>query len=315
MYAIVRRLLFLGERETFSAPDTTGPFVIVDIHTHPWNSHLQREKPILSRTTAKDVRRFVDLSDRLVQKMDRLGIDVSVVLASIDLPDELLHKIVQKYPDRLVGFTYGYPSLDPETTHKELEALDRAVKDLGFKGIKLIPLFQGLPFDSPALRPILEKACELRVPIMLDCWPITDLGPVTADPRFQGLAAYDTITSDYQNLFRFTSSTLMDRLPNLNIIAAHAGGGALLFPDVIGRKKMEQIYFDTAAIRSTHGLKRIEMGVNMIGAEKILFGSDDWIENCPCTQEIMLEAIRRLDLNQEQEAAILGQNAQRLLGL
>jgi len=289
--------------------------MIIDIHTHPWDSELPKEKPILSRPDVKDITKFVDYSDQLVKKMDRLGIDISVVISSIDLPDELLAEMIERYPDRLIGFTYGFPSLDPNLTEKELGALDRGIKDFGFKGIKLLPLFQALPFDSPALRPILEKANELGVPVMLDCWGIAGFEPVTTDPRFEGLKAYEGITSDYHNLFRLTSSNLLDSLPNLTIIAAHCGGNAFLFPDVIGEKKMKQIYFDTGAVHSKYGLKRIGMAIDLIGAEKILFGSDDWIVNCHCTQEIMLNAIKQLGLKEEDERRILGENAAKILNL
>jgi len=284
--------------------------MIIDIHTHPWYSELPKEKPVLSRPSTRDITEFVDFSDQLVDKMDRLGIDVSVVISSIDLSDELLAKIIEKHPDRLVGFTCRFPSLDPELTERELDALDRGIKDFGFKGIKLLPLFQALPFDSPALRPILEKANELRVPVVLDCWSIAyGFEPVTMDPRFKGLKAYEKITSDSHNLIRLTSSNLLDGLPNLTVIAAHCGGDAFLFPDAIGEEKMKQIYFDTAAIHSTYGLKRIHMAIDLIGADRILFGSDDWIQDCPHTQEAILNAIKQLGLREEEERKILAENA------
>jgi predicted TIM-barrel fold metal-dependent hydrolase len=56
------------------------------------------------------------------------------------------------------------------------------------------------------------------------------------------------------------------------------------------------------------------MAVDLIGAKKILFGSDDWIENCPYTQEVMLNAIRQLGLSEEAERKILGENAVKILG-
>lgn len=298
--------------------DLTGYVIImiVDVHTHPWNSELPKEKPILSRPATKDIKNFEDFTDRLVSNMDRLGIDVSVVVSSIDLPDEMLARMVERHPDRLIGFTYGFPSTDSELTERELGALDRGIKDFGFKGIKLLPLFQALPFDSPALRPILEKADELRVPIMLDCWPVTNgFNPVTSDSRFEGIEAYRKVTSDYHNLFRLTSSKLMDDLPNLTIIAAHCGGWAFLFPDWIGEEKLRRIYFDTAAACSEHDIKRMRMAVDLIGADKILFGSDDWIENCPCSQEVMLNAIRQLGLGEEDERKILGENAVKMLNI
>jgi len=53
--------------------------------------------------------------------------------------------------------------------------------------------------------------------------------------------------------------------------------------------------------------------VDLIGAEKILFGSDEWIEGCPYTQEVMLNVIRKLGLSEEDEKKILGENAGKIL--
>ena len=66
--------------------------MIVDVHTHPWNSELRKEKPILSHPATKDIQGFEDFSDRLIENMDMLGIDISVVVSSIDLSETLKKK-------------------------------------------------------------------------------------------------------------------------------------------------------------------------------------------------------------------------------
>ncbi len=45
--------------------------------------------------------------------------------------------------------------------------IERAVRDLGLRGITIMAQVQGLPLDAPALAPFYRTACELDVPIFV----------------------------------------------------------------------------------------------------------------------------------------------------
>jgi predicted TIM-barrel fold metal-dependent hydrolase len=69
---------------------------------------------------------------------------------------------VRAYPDKLIGFLSVHPR-DPDA----LDEIERAIQDLGLRGIKLGPNYQNFdPLGEPAWR-IFRRAEELGLPILL----------------------------------------------------------------------------------------------------------------------------------------------------
>ena len=100
--------------------------------------------------------------------------------------------------------------------------------------------------------------------------------------------------------------------PDLTIVCAHWGGGLpfyALMPEV--KKAMSNVFFDTAASPFLYAPQVYTQVVQLIGADKILFGSDYPL----LTQAQVLGEIRSLDLPEETKNLILSSNAQRLLGI
>ena len=100
--------------------------------------------------------------------------------------------------------------------------------------------------------------------------------------------------------------------PDLTIVCAHWGGGLpfyALMPEV--EKAMSNVFFDTAASPLLYTPQVYNQVIQLVGADKILFGSDYPL----LAQGRLLEEIRALDLPQETKSLILSGNAQRLLGI
>ena len=74
---------------------------------------------------------------------------------------------------------------------------------------------------------------------------------------------------------------------------------------------MEKVYFDTAASPLLYSPKVYEQVIQLVGADKILFGSDYPL----LEQGRLLREIESLDLPEEIKKQILAGNAQRLLGI
>jgi hypothetical protein len=73
---------------------------------------------------------------------------------------------------------------------------------------------------------------------------------------------------------------------------------------------LKNTFFDTAATPFLYRPQVFESVAGMVGADKILFGSD-----CPLlSPRRVIEQIESADLPWESKAMILGGNAQRLLG-
>ena len=93
--------------------------------------------------------------------MDEAGVDVAVVLAlvacdiDLDIPNEFVAGIVERDPAHAVGFG----SVDPNDPHA-VDKVHYAANDLGLRGLKLSPPYQGFhPHSDEAWR-VYEAAAE-----------------------------------------------------------------------------------------------------------------------------------------------------------
>jgi predicted TIM-barrel fold metal-dependent hydrolase len=119
-----------------------------------------------------------DLGASRLKDMDAMGIDVQIlshtasgiplIPASEAVPlaraiNDQLAEVIRTHPDRFAGFA-TLPTPDPEAAATELE---RSVNTLGFKGAMIYGRTNDRFLDDPSLRPILETAAALDVPIYL----------------------------------------------------------------------------------------------------------------------------------------------------
>ena len=153
--------------------------------------------------------------------IDRLtGPDRSAEWARIG--NDGLAELVAKYPDRFVGYAASLPMNAPAAAVKEAER----VLSNGANAIQLHTNVDGAPIDQEQFLPIYEIIERSGKPILLH--PI----------RTREMAGYRTETvSKYEicsvigwpfetgaALARLVFSGVMDRFPNLKVIAHHLGG-------------------------------------------------------------------------------------------
>ena len=100
------------------------------------------------------------------------------------------------------------------------------------------------------------------------------------------------------------------RYHEVPVVLAHWGGGLLfysLMPKVT--QALKNVYFDTAASPFLYRADIFRYAVELVGAEKILFGSD--FPLMPYRRA--LGAVHEAPLTAEEKELVLGRNAQRLL--
>ena len=105
---------------------------------------------------------------------------------------------------------------------------------------------------------------------------------------------------------------LIIKFPDLTLVCAHWGGGLpfyALMPEV--KKAMSNLCFDTAASPFLYSPQIYNQVIQLIGADKILFGSDYPL----LAPSRLLKEIKSLGLPVETEHQLLSGNAQRLLGI
>lgn len=260
--------------------------MIVDVHTHAFPDHLAARAMAQLQAETDEVIAVLDgtVSD-LLRSMDRTGIDRSVVASIATKPsqfDSILRWSDSIRSDRIEPF----PSLCPQAP--EAEEQMRRVHAEGFRGVKLHPYYQRFVLDDPRLDPVYEAAAEGGLILLLHC------GFDMAFPRER--------VADPERVAR-----VMNRFPQLNMIAAHLGGWMdwdQVEVHLLGRP----IYFDISCCFDFMDALQARRILERHPPERLLFGSDSpWVD-----QFQTLETLRSFDLDPVVESALLGANAVRL---
>jgi len=211
---------------------------------------------------------------------DRAGIDVAVLMPRIQerCDNEGLAKAVRGQK-RLIGCACPNPNYGPPA----VEELDRAVREWGLKGLKLMAAVQRYFIDSPVVNPLMDKARELSIPVTIHsggppCHP-TDIGKLAA------------------------------RYPEVTIIMDHMGYPGYTAEAVEAARQRPNIFLGTTRIAMEPA--GIRAAVQALGPERVVFGS-----NGPSIwPDLALESVHRLGLGAEAESLIFGENLARIYGL
>ena len=202
-----------------------------------------RAHPKVAAGYARLVEGLCDLGENRVAAMDEAGIDVQVLsltspgVEQLDAPEavalareanDFLKEAVRRYPDRLAGFA-ALPTTAPEAAAEELE---RTILGNGFVGAMINGHSRGRYLDDPFLRPILERAEALGVPIYLHPTPpplavveASYAGDYFAPGVTQGLAAaaWGWHVETATHVLRLILGGAFDRFPGLQLVVGHMG--------------------------------------------------------------------------------------------
>lgn len=212
------------------------------------------------------------------------------------------------------------PLNDPAASVAELE---RATRDLGFRGAMVFSNVNGTGLDHPAYLPLWEKADDLGSVIYIH--PAHPLG-VEAMEQYWLMPLVGFLMDTTLAAGKLVFSGIVERFPRISWVLTHMGGAVPYLAERMDRgyeafaecranirekpsaylKRFfyDTVNFDTAAQR---------LAIEFAGAERILAGSDypHQIGSIPK----MLASLRALSIPEADRARILGGNAARLLGL
>ena len=242
--------------------------MIIDCHTHIFPEEVRKDRASYCKrdegfsSIYKDPRsRMVGVED-LIASMDESGVDRSVICGfAWDQPNlcsfhnRYLMASALQYPNRLIPFI----SLLFSRPDWSAEELDRTLKG-GAKGVGEVAFYRDemAAQDIDSMKPALSQMEKQGIPLLLH--------------------TNETIGHSYPGkgrtpLGRFYELVLS--FPNLRVILAHWGGGLPfyeLMPEVA--KGMVHVYYDTAASPFLYSKKIYAVVREIVGAEKILFGTD-----------------------------------------
>ncbi len=264
------------------------------------------------------------------------GPELSPVLARI--ANDGLAELVQRHPDRFPAFVAALPMNHPEEAAAELE---RAIRELGARGVQLYSNAAGRPLDDPAFAPLFERMAAHDLPLFLHPARGAEMTDYAAEPKSR-YEIWWTFGWPYETsaaMARLVFSGLLDRLPDLKIITHHMGAMVPYFEGRIQhgwaqlgtrtsdedyaavltslRKRpldyFRMFYADTALFGSVAGTR---CGLDFFGVDHVLFASDTPFDPEPglFTRET-IRALESLDLTPQAKERIYRGNAERLLKL
>jgi predicted TIM-barrel fold metal-dependent hydrolase len=253
--------------------------LIIDIHVHPPISP-QPDEP------------FLDAWKGMWDAGSRAGIDKQVLLGwGAPNCNELVRELVERYPDQVIGFARGWCA-DPESP----ATIERYVVEHGFKGIKLHDEGDWPLRGLLAGHPIFLKAEQLGVPILIHGFH-----------EEEGLPAdlHDALGPGHYPVR--IMAELGKRYPGTTFIFAHAG---MMWDKAIQAvKPYPNLYLDVSGFDPERGI--VEKAVQVLGAERVLFGSD-----APGRiYAAQLAKVLYADISESDRELVLGGNAARLLKL
>jgi 2,3-dihydroxybenzoate decarboxylase len=178
--------------------------------------------------------RLSDIGDRRIADMDSSGIDLQIL--SLTSPgvqvfdaatatslasstNDQVAEAVRKYPTRFAALGAVAPQ-DPKAAAREAE---RAIRNLGLKGIIINSHTRGEFLDDPKFWDIFEAAEALQVPIYIH--PQAPPPQMSAPYVERGLegALWGFGAETGLHLLAILRSGALDRFPNLRIVVGHAG--------------------------------------------------------------------------------------------
>lgn len=230
--------------------------------------------------------------------------------------NRLIAEHVAGAADRLVGL--GVVPLQHPA--RIVEYLDDAVLGRGLAGVEISSFAGDVELSDERLEPFWARAAELGCVVFLHPFGCS------LDERLDRFYLSNTVGQPTENavaLSHLIFSGVLDRHPDLKIVAAHGGG---YLPFAIGRSDrawqvrpeahrcehapstyLRKLWFDTV-VHDPVGLRHL---VEVAGGSRVLLGSDfpfDMGLDDPVT------AIRSAGLPADLTARILGRNAEELLG-
>jgi hypothetical protein len=199
-----------------------------------------------------------------------------------------LSSIVASDPERLVGVA----SVDLRRPMEAVRELRRAVNELGFRALRVLPWMWDLPPDDRRYYPLYAECVELGIPF---CLQVGHTGPLAPSEPGRPIPYLDRVALEF---------------PELTIVAGHIG-----YPwtsEMIAlATKYPNVYIDTSAYKAKRYPPELVHFMRHHGRHKVLFGS-----NYPMiAPEACFEGFEDLGLDDEAARLFLHDNAVRVFGL
>lgn len=230
--------------------------------------------------------------------------------------NDALAELVAQHPGKI----HGLATVDTFGGDTAAYELERAVKDLGLRGVFLESARGDLLLDAPSARPVLSAAARLGVPVFAH--------PVNPQPLTNQLSHYGRLgtllargTINAATLVALIESETLEELPDLKVVVTALAIGGILLSSTFGDHSKvvadvaatlrRNIYVDTMGFNPA----LIRSAVDVLGVDNVLAGSDWPILNTESINAKADAAFALAGLDETAREKISSQNALKLLGL
>ena len=183
--------------------------------------------------------------------------------------------LAARHPGRIHGLA-SVDAYDGDISAREAE---RAIRELGLRGLFVDCARGDLMLDAPQARPTLEVAASLGVPIFAH--------PVAPQPLTKQMAPYGVVgtlfargTINSAALIALVEGGVFTQLPGLQVVVtAHALGGLAMASGLSKQSRVQggaidvlrrHVFIDTQVIHPA----LIRASVELLGADRVMAGSD-----------------------------------------
>ena len=280
-----------------------------------------------------DYRQVISLSS---PPIETLNPDRQITLDLARLANDSMAELVRAHPDRFPGFIASLPLSLADESVTELE---RAVKDLGALGVQVFTNVLGLPLDDSRFLPLFDTADRLRCPVLLHPARAATFSDYATEKtsKYEIWWTFGWPFETSAAMQRLVFARLLDRLPDIKIVAHHLGAMIPYFEGRVGYgldqlgtrtadedyggllkslKKRPYDYFkmfwgDTAVFGSKAAT---ECGLKFFGADQVVFASDAPFdpEGGPMYIRETIKVIDSLSISEGDRDKIYRRNAERL---
>jgi uncharacterized protein len=326
--------------------------LLVDIYCHIYPDRffqeMQKVSPKLGNIGARlrGVKKLFDLDARF-REMDEFG-DYREIISLPNPPiedlaqsqtaetlarvgNDAMAELCAQHPQRFPAFAAAVALTDVDAAIAEAQ---RAIRDLGARGVQIFTNIAGAPLDLPEFRPFFAAMAEHDLPIWLHPARTADMTDYAAEQksRYEMWWCFGWPYETSVAMSRLVFSGLFDRHPGIKIITHHLGGMIPFYDgrvgpglEVLGARTSDEdyskvlsslrrphldyfreFYGDTALFGGKHGLA---CGLDFFGCDHVVFATDTPLGPIRPT----IEAIDRLLLVPEERDKIMYGNAERLL--
>jgi predicted TIM-barrel fold metal-dependent hydrolase len=256
-------------------------------------AHLPETRRLFQQSGAPPYFKTGLSAPELIAIMDAAGIE-RLFLTAWTRPgkqiasNERVAEFIRDYPDRLLGAA----NVDLERPVEAVRQLDRAVRDYGFKALRVIPWLWKLPPNDKLYYPLYVKCIELGIPF---CTQVGHTGPLMPSETGRPIPYLDEIALAF---------------PELVIVGGHIG-----YPwtdEMIALAwKHANVYIDTSAYLPRYYPPQLVHFMNTYGQDKVLFATNfPMLSLEKCAKQAVA-----LDLKPEAKTSFLSGNARRVFGI